>query len=322
MISRVAESCFWLQRNVERADSMARLLRATRAFLLDVNLPELDRWRSVIVVSGEQERFPALHGRAAADDGETVQRYLAWDERCPVGIAQATHWARENARTIREVISLEMWEAINAFWNWLRRGQGKRLYERDRDAFYQRVKDAWALFQGESQNTMLHEEPFDFMRLGLLLERANQTARMLDVKFHLLGPTRGDAPESTLESAQWVALLRSCSAEDSFRRHHQGGFAGPEVAAFLLLSESFPRAVRHSLQRASNFLERIATSTGRRGPSADLLAELVASLEGQPIDVILERGLHEELTRVIDTAAAVGLAIHTEFFDPGFGQAS
>ena len=320
MISRVAESCYWLHRYVERAESIARLLRVNRSFLLDVSVPELERWQPVVVVSGEQQRFSERHAELQ-DDGEVVQHYLSWDEQCPVSIASSIYWARENARTIREVISLDMWEAVNVLWHWLKRGQGRRLFAKDRDAFYKYVKDAVALFQGVCHNTMLHEQPFDFMRLGMLLERASQTARTMDVKYHLLGPTSGTEAETPVEAAQWVALLRSCSAEDSYFRRYQNALSGPDVADFLLKEENFPRAVYHCLHRARNFLNRIATSTATgRQTSLLLLSELVQSLGQKTIANILNSGLHAELTRIIDRCAAICNAIHADYFNPSLGK--
>ena len=193
-------------------------------------------------------------------------------------------------------------------------GQGRRLYGRDRDAFYQRVKESVALFQGVCHNTMLHEEPFDFMRLGMLLERAGQTARILDVKFHLLGPSTSEA-DSPVEAAQWVALLRSCSAEQSYLRRHRR-LAGAHVARFLLSEPLFPRSVFHCLERALNFLSRISKSSGRGDASSEKLAALVESVRVRAGEQLTGAPLHEELTRIIDTTMDVCAAIHRDYFDP------
>ncbi|MEM9190523.1 MAG: alpha-E domain-containing protein [Myxococcota bacterium] len=317
MISRVAENCFWMQRYMERAESTARLLRVTRAFLLDVQLPELDRWQPLVVVTGERERFPVHFPEEKANDAEVVQRYLTWDERCPVSIRSSVYWARENARTIREVISIELWETINSLWHWVRGGQGRRLYAQDRDAFYRRIKETSALFQGVCQSTMLQEEPYDFMCLGLLLERASQTARMLDVKYHLLGPTTDARPETPMESAQWTALLRCCSGEHSYYRRHRTRLTGPKVATFLLADPSFPRSVAHCLDRSWGFLQRIEAATERSGlPSATLLSSLSRRVRETPPETIVARGLHAELTHIIDTTARVCEAVHGDYLDP------
>lgn len=320
MISRVAESCFWLMRHIERAENMARLLRVNRSFLLDVDLPELAQWHPVLVVSGEQDRFPERHPDADPNDGDAIQDYLTWERDCPVGITGSVYWARENARTIREVISLDMWEAINAFWHWLRGDTGRKTYERDRDSFYRHIKDSVALFHGACHDTMLHDEPFDFMRLGMLLERAGQTARIMDVKYHVLGPTTVGQAESALETAQWVGLLRSCSAEDTFLRSCPGGVQSAAVIGFLLKEELFPRSVYSCLLRARNFLRRIRNATGQGEQSSALLDKLVQSLDDRSISDILASGLHDELTRLIETAAAVCDAVSSDYFHPVFAS--
>jgi uncharacterized alpha-E superfamily protein len=316
MISRVAESCFWLHRYVERAENTARLLEVNRSFLLDVNLPSLQRWLPVIVVAGEQARSAELLPGDASNDGESVQEYLAWDSKCPVSILTSVYWARDNARTVREVMGEAAWETLNEFWHWLSGGQGRRQWAFDRAEYYLRVRQAAALFQGVCQNSMLHEQALDFMRLGMLVERAGQTARMVDVKHHMLGPTERQRAETPVEAAQWQALLRSCSAVEPFFKRVRGAPTGAAVVGFLLLEPDFPRSVLHCLDRAQRFLRRCrpqgAADVGRR--SEEALERLVTSLRASGIEEILARGLHEELTRVIDQSALVCAAIHADYF--------
>jgi uncharacterized alpha-E superfamily protein len=327
VISRVAESCFWLHRYIERAESMARMLEVNRAFVLDADLPELQRWRPAIIVCGEEKRFLERFGRAALDDGEAVQRYLCWDEQCPVSIQTSVRWARENARTIREALSQELWETLNAFWLWHTSAEGHKLYDDMPYDFYGRVKELCFLFHGVCHNTMLHEEAFDFMRLGMQLERAGQTARLLDVHHHALGRGVGDgdgggagvagAADAQVETAQWLAILRSCSASDASFQKSRKPLSGPAIAQFLLLEEGFPRSVWHCVTRAWNFLVRIRDRAPRVGrASAGLLGALVDSLRGRSINDILEAGLHDELTRIIDRTSEVCEAVHADYFDP------
>jgi len=315
MISRVAESCFWLNRYVERAESTSRLLSVNRAFELDVDLPERERWWPIVVVAGEQDR---IKEHLSGDDlhaSEAVQEYLTWSEDNPVSIASSAYWARENARTIREVISLEMWEILNAFWHWLRGGAGRRMYRDDRESFYRYVRERSVLFLGSSHGTMLHEEPFDFMRLGMLLERAGWTARILDVKHHIVALGADSGPESPLETAQAIALLRSCSATDSFFKQVQSAPTGRRVVEFLLKAENLPRSVLHCLDRAWNFMRRVQPASGVTGErSARMLSALLEDLRGLSAEEIFARGLHEELTRIIDTTAEVCAAVQEDYF--------
>jgi uncharacterized alpha-E superfamily protein len=314
MISRVAESCFWLNRYVERAENTSRLLSVNRAFELDVDLPARERWWPIVVVGGEQDRIRSHLSGDALYDGEQVQEYLTWEQDNPTSIASSVYWARENARTIREVISLEMWETLNAFWHWMRGGAGRRLYREDRDSFYKYVRERSVLFQGSSHSTMLHEEPFDFMRLGMLLERAGWTARILDVKHHIVG-LAADGPESPLETAQAMALLRSCSATDSFFKRVHSAPTGRRVVAFLLEAETLPRSVLHCLDRAWNFLRRVQPASGVTGQrSARMLSALLEDLRSLSTEDIFARGLHEELTRIIDSVAEICQAVHDDYF--------
>jgi uncharacterized alpha-E superfamily protein len=164
--------------------------------------------------------------------------------------------AREGARTIRETLSLEMWEALNSAWIWLSAGAGRRLYNRERLAFYEEVMRRCHQFHGACQNTMLHEEPFDFMRLGLNMERVGQTSRVLDLQHHTFGPKK-EGPDSAVHAAEWIAILRCCAAYESFFKRSAAPLSGPAVADFLLLHPALPNSVHHTLGRAWNFLARI-----------------------------------------------------------------
>ncbi len=317
MISRVAESCFWLARYLERAETMARLISVHSAFVLDVDLPSTERWMPLVIVAGEEERFRALYDEAATSDGELVQRYLTWEQNSPVSILTSLASARENARTIRETISLEMWETINDLWLWLNGPAARALYARERHSFYHRIRNSCWLFYGAVANTMLHEKAYYFMRLGTLLERPGQTARILDVHHHSFGRTQPEF-ESAAEVAQWAALLRSCSGIEPFLKRGAGEISGQAVAGFLLLDRAFPRSVYFNLERATRVLDTLrpphARSIGERAAAG--LAEIVAELEHMRIDTVMERGVHEVLTWVVDSTARVCATVAEEFFHP------
>jgi len=315
ILSRVAESCYWLHRYVERADDTARLLRVNRAFVLDMSLPPIERWHPLIVVAGEHERFSARHGEEALGDGERVQEYMTWDEQNPVSILSSVTWARENARTIREVISREMWETFNTFYQWLKRGPGRRTYTSDREAFYLRVQETAALFHGTCDMTMLHLEPFDFMRLGMHLERANQTARIIDIKHHALSRRENGTSGTAFEVAQAAALLRSCSATEPYLKRTRGVPAAHAVVDFLLHDRAFPRALGYGLAQAAKRLEAVRPDDSDIGIRSDAaLTALRAKVARTGKDGASQ--LHEELTEIVDDLAALGAVIHEEFFAP------
>lgn len=315
MIARVAESCYWLMRYIERTDATARLLRVHAGMVLDTVLPPDRRWRPLLIVLGEEPRFLERFGAKAARDGEAVQQYLTWDAENPASIVSALTMAREATRTVRETVSLEMWNVLNGSWLWMSDGRGRRLYDRERPAFYEEVSQRCHLFHGASHNTMLHEEPFDFMRLGLNLERAGQTARLLDLQHHALGP-RDDAPESAVDAVEWIAILRSCSAYEPFFKKRTAPLSGPAVAEFLLREVAFPGSVMHALTRARNFLDRIRSdadpSIGRR--AAERLDDLCGYLESLEMEEALAEGIHDTLTTIVDRVSEVSSAVQEGYF--------
>ena len=173
-----------------------------------------------------------------------------------------------------------------------------------------------AILAGVTQHTMLHDEPFDFMRLGMLLERAGQVCRMLDIKYHALGPT-SQLPESPAEAAQWLAILRSCSASEAFFKRMSVSPRGPAVAGFLLLEPAFPRSVMHCLTRAWHFMRRIRPSDSPIGQrSSTLMQNLLRSVRTTSIDRLLERGLHLESDRIGERVAEISQAIAQDYFSP------
>lgn len=323
MISRVAESCFWLMRYVERADTTARLLRVHSGMVLDTVLPPGQTWRPLLIVLGEGPRFEERFGTKAAEDEDAVQRYLTWDPDDPASIHSCLFAARENARTVRETVSLEMWDALNSFWIWLSGAGARRMYGRDRTAFYEEVGHRCNLFQGVCHNTMLHEEPFDFMRLGLNLERAGQAARILDLAHHALAREEG-AAEGAVDAVEWIAILRSCSAYEPFFKKRSAPLSGPAVAEFLLFERAFPGSVSHALSRARNFLGRIRPADdptiGAR--SMSLLDDLLGEVEGLDIEGVLSEGIHEVLTRIVDRTAEVSMAVREDYFLPDLPELS
>lgn len=317
MISRVAEHCFWLPRYVERLDALARLLRVNRVFVLDVELPPDERWLPIIIISGEKERYAELLP-GNKPDGEAVEEYFTWDERSPVSLKSSFYWARENARIIREVISLEMWEVINGGWQWFDKGPAYRTWKKDRDAFYREIRCLVDQFRGLAQSTMLREEPHHFMALGALLERAGQTARTLDTRHHTLQAEQKKAGVA-VEVARWNMLLASCSAREPFTKRNRGLPTGRSVAAFLILEKTFPRSVRYCLDEACLMGRRIVPRDAWRAappPSLADLDRLRGTVAAYTEPLLFEENIHALLTSIIDQLAEVCSGLHRDFFDP------
>jgi uncharacterized alpha-E superfamily protein len=314
MIARVAESCFWLQRYVERFDNTARLISINLETLLDVELPLDEHWRPLLAAAGVEHEFVELHGAAARDDGETVQAWLTWSEVNPVSILSSARNARENARTIRETLSLEAWETLNRFWLWLTDGPGRRMYRRERESFYEALRQEALLFRGVCLETMPHDRPFDFLRLGTSLERAGQIARTLDVKYHQMAPVhREEAYEGADQLTLWLALLR-CSgcSEAFFKRGHP--LDGKYVAEFMIFDRDHPRTILHNIERSWNFVQRIRPVRGARYSSARLISGLRQELLQASVDEVLHLGIGRFLTSLMGALDLVGEAIKRDFF--------
>ena len=311
MISRVADHLFWLGRYLERAESSARVCLVTRNLALDGELTPRQAWQPAVIVSGEEEQFRTLHGDEAFADGEKVQHHLTWEERNMGSLRRSVAAARENARSIRDVVSLETWEAVNELHLYLA-GAGKEAWREDRHGFYRHVRQGAQLCLGVVHATMLHDDAFDFIMLGVYLERAGQTARILDVHHHALSRM---AAHQVVEVALWLALLRACSGFEPFMKRFQGKASPGAVARFLVLDARFPRSVNHCLHLAAKRLARV------RAPDADLRGHSLTRLRALETWVVDEAGphvdageLHELLTHVVDETHAIANDIGRELF--------
>jgi uncharacterized alpha-E superfamily protein len=317
VISRVADSCFWLTRYLERVDTYSRLLDVTSGFSLDVDHAASGRWKPLIIVIGQEEDFLERFGEDEAEDGEVVQRYLVWDEENPFSIMSSMRAVRENARMIREVITVEMWEAINEFWLWLRSRAAKRLYDREREAFYQHICSQCMMFHGTCYSTMLHDDSYTFIALGRAVGRAGLSARLLDIRHHALGE-RSPGDRTAVDAALWITILRSCAAYEPFVKRKENVLSGSAVAEFMIFDRSFPRSVLHNLDRVSDFLRSLhaGNEPGYYSPSGEVLHRLRGSLLQMSIEDVRSKGLHETLTWIVEQVAVLCDAIHEEFLDP------
>jgi uncharacterized alpha-E superfamily protein len=311
VIARVADHCFWLGRYIERTESTARVLQATENLALDAELPPRRCWHPVVIVSGQEADYVARFGPRALGDAEVVQRYLTSDPDNQVSLIRSIGAARENARSIREVLSQDVWQVINELHVFLGSEEADSMYERDRDALYARVQRATQTCLGLLRSTMLHDAPLDFVWLGVLLERVSQTARLLDVQYHAL--VVEGAPHPVLETALWLSLLRACSGFEAFMKRNRSKVTGAAVAAFLVLEPRFPRSVRYCATSARERLASICEGGGIPGRGALARAfALEEWLARVTIDELRGPRVHEVLTHVVNEAHAVCDAIGSE----------
>jgi uncharacterized alpha-E superfamily protein len=319
MISRVADHCFWFGRYIERTESTARVLAVTRALALDGELTAHQAWAPVVIVSGQDAEFQKEHGAAAHDDGELVQRYLARDLDNPVSIACSVAAARENARSIREVIAQEVWEVINELHLWLRSSAADADWAGHRHGFYRRVRNSSQLLLGLLRSTMLHDTPLDFIWLGMLLERTGQTARLLDVHHHALTQL---STHQVVETALWLSLLRACSGFEPFMKRYQGRVANGAVASFLILERRFPRSIRYCVGSAYDRLCAIRPPADAHlpgGGAVETLRGFDAWVDALTPEDLAGAAIHDVLTHVVDEVSSVCDKIGSELL--GYGRA-
>ncbi len=256
MLSRVADAIYWMNRYVERAESVARFVDVNLHLSLDLPRGTSADWAPIIATTGDDELFRSRHGAPAR---ETAMRFLTFDRDYPSSILSCLEAARENARSVREVISSEMWERLNKLYLSVRDTRPAEVLAAPYD-FFTSVKQGVALFIGTTYLTMSHNEAWHFGRLGRLVERADKTSRIVDVKCygltHRAASAPGDESDGAVDDIQWAALLKSASALEMYRKRH-GRIVPAKVVAFLLFDREFPRAILHCLHAANESLHAI-----------------------------------------------------------------
>jgi len=319
VISRVADHCFWLGRYLERAEATARLLFVTRNYLaLDAGLTARQCWLPVVIVCGEEPAFVERFGPDAGGDGEAVQTYMTWDERNLSSIVRSVAAARENARSIREVISSEVWETVNELHLWIASDAARAEYAHHRYGFYRRVRAACQLVAGYLRSTMLHETPLNFIWLGVLLERVGQTARVVDVHHHAL--TLLEKTHQVVETALWLSLLRACSGFEPFMKRNQGRVTGDAVAAFLIFEPAFPKSVAYGVHAAYSRFAAIRPPDATAlpgGETLERLARLDRWLAERTSSPVSSAGIHDLLTHVVDETGAICQDLGREMLGQG-----
>jgi len=312
MLSRVANSIYWMCRYIERAENVARFIGVNLNLLLDMPLEEEKHWEPIIMTTGDQDLFAE---RVSDYDQEAVIRFLTFDREYPNSIISCLAAARENARSIREIISSEMWQHLNNYYLELTDTDSPDFALSDPPRFFNIIQMRSHLFTGLMDCTMSHGEAWNFARIGMMIERADKTSRILDVKYFMLLP-RADLVNSPIDNIQWTAVLKSASAFEMFRKKHHR-ITPRKVADFLIFDDQFPRSIRHCISKSMICLHRIAgTPTGSAyNPAEKKLGRLEADLAYTDIDEVIDGGMHEYLDDLQTRLNHVDMAIGTTFFN-------
>ena len=310
MLSRTADNLFWLARYTERADFVARILDATTRLAA---LPQSyagagNEWESAVASAGDIDLFKSLYGSANED---TVRDFLAFSPNNPSSIRTCIETARENARSVRTALTVEMWEAVNGAWLELK-GFDNGMSREEFARFLDWAKRTVLAFDGSAYRTMLRNDGFWFTRLGNAIERADNTARILDVKYHLLLPESEDIGGS-LDYFQWTTILREVSALTAYHWVYRQSVKPWLVADLLILNGQMPRSLANCYEILVRHLDLIAEAYGRRGASQRLAATVQARLSAAKIAGIFDEGLHEFVIEFIGENNRLGAAIADQY---------
>ena len=321
MLSRTADHLYWMSRYTERAENTARMLNVSYDTSMLPQAPQAARkaWQGVLSIS---ELIPSYTSRHGEVQREAVLDFMVRDESNPSSIAACLRGARENARAVRGALTTEAWETQNQTWLELKRLLAEGDWERDPAQFFEWVKHRSHLSRGVTLGTMLQDEAFHFLRLGTFIERADNTARLLDVKFHAIerdyhGNTRNGASAKAatpFDFYHWSALLRSVSAFEVYRKVYRDVITPERVAELLMLRSDMPRSLLASMLEVVANLESVANAQSRE--TQRKAGRLLADLRYARIDEILATGLHAYLTQFLDRVHDLGQGISRDFLVP------
>ncbi|MDX2222344.1 MAG: alpha-E domain-containing protein [Rhodospirillaceae bacterium] len=311
MLSRTADSLYWLARYIERADYLARILdAATRlAALPGASAHGVNEWESALASAG---CLAAFRSRYAEANAATATAFVAFAEDNPSSIRQCLETARFNARAVRTAITSQMWETINGAWLDLHATDVGALAPSDHTQFLDWVKDVSLRFDGSAYRTMLREESYWFYRLGTFIERADNTARILDVKYHVLLPQTSTVGGG-LDYSQWAAILRSVNALTAYHWVYRDSLKPWLIAEFLLLKPEMPRSLRSCYLNLVEALDLLAQHSGRQGPAQRRARAIALKLEQGRIDDIFASGLHEFVQTFLSDNNSLGAAISEQY---------
>ena len=310
MLSRVADSIYWMSRYIERAENVARFIDVNLNLMLDLPVGSTQQWQPLVDITGDTAEFEKRYGAATQ---QNVVQFLTFDPDNVNSIWSCLRGARENARSVREIISSEMWEQLNEFYLLVNSAAGIDSLK-DPHELFTTVKMSSHQLAGVTDATMTHNEGWHFSRLGRQLERADKTSRIVDVKYFLLLPTVADVG-TTFDDIQWAAVLRSASAFEMYRKRY-GRISPDRIVEFLLVDAEFPRAVQCCLMAARESVHAISgTPAGMfRNPVEQLLGELCSELAYVQVDDLIAAGLHEYLDQLQTKMNRVGIGISETFF--------
>jgi uncharacterized alpha-E superfamily protein len=320
MLSRVANLIYWIARYLERAENTARIVDVNAALVLDLqsrqDADDPRAWEPLVFVTGSDEKFHELYGEKATE--RAVVEFMLFDKENPSSVLSCIAAARENARCIRDQLSSELWESINTFYLRLKDDDFTRYAQLGSADYLAGIKAQTQLFHGVAESMIPRNTGWWFYALGRHLERADNTTRILDIKYYMILPSV-QAVGSALDMVQWASVLRTCSGFEAFRRSRRGELGLAAVVDYLLRDESFPRSVLYAIAEAEQCLVRIGGGTDKPNVAIaqDLVVKLRQELEDDATPAIIATGLHEYLDSIQLRIESIHEAIQSAYIHHG-----
>lgn len=309
MLGKTAGGLFWMFRYLERSENTARLVDAGFRMALVRGGASAEEWASVIDTAGARNAYLSKY---EVFDGPSVVDFLLREPENPSSVLASIETARSNARLVRTALTREVWEATNEAWMALKAALARPVREPDLPEVLDIVRQQSALVRGALHGSMLRNDGYDFARIGTFLERADNTARILDVKYYVLLPSLAQIG-SSLDNMQWETVLRSVAGQRAYRWLTGGEIAPMGIAEFVILDARMPRSLIFSVTKLCDNLGWLERDYGTRHPCHDLADALRATLQGKTIDAVFERGLHEFLTDFLADIATLGAQIEQDY---------
>ncbi len=308
MLGKTAGGLYWMSRYLERSENTARLVEAGQRIALTRSSAD-DEWVSVLqtaaVLAGYRQKYPEVTRDLAID-------WMLRDRDNPSSVLSVVESARNNARVVRTALTREVWEAVNECWMVLKDALARKVVERDLPKVLGTIRQRNAFVRGAMHGTMLRNDIYNFVRIGTFIERSDNTARILDVKYYILLPS-AMAVGSKLDNVQWESILRSVSGEGGFQMTYGQQIRPREIAQFLILDNRMPRSLAFCAKKLRDNLAYLAEDYGTRMPSRDLAEALCARFLSRPIEAVFDFGLHEFIQDFLRATAALGRQTEVDY---------
>lgn len=309
MLGKTAGGLFWMYRYLERAENIARLIETGQRMAMTRAEASDDEWASILQTASVDQGYYETYDDLAKDQ---VIDWMLRDKNNPSSVLSSISAARHNARLVRTALTHEVWEAVNGSYMDLKVLLARKVNERDLPGVLNTIRQKAALARGATHGTMLRNDIYDFARIGTFLERADSTARILDVKYYVLLPT-AFAVGSSLDNAQWDTILRSVSGRGGYHLVHGQDVNPRDVAQFLILDQRMPRSLNFCCSKLRDNLGYLASDYGQRGESYAMADTLKRRFMAHDIDAIFDYGLHEYIQDLLGSLSALSSQIEIDF---------